>query len=150
MLGSGSMEIEIREQLTPAHRLDRVHFAGQVESERLPEYYRAADLYVSASHSDGSSVSLLEAMACGLPALVSDIPGNREWVEPQANGWRFPDGDAEALAQGLIDACHSRDAMRELGQRGRVVAESRADWSKNFPKLLDAYESAFANDRGDG
>ena len=58
--------------------------------------YRAADLYLSASHSDGSSVSLMEALGCGLPVLVSDIPGNREWVTDGEQGWLFPDGDDAA------------------------------------------------------
>ena len=53
---------------------ERVFFGGQVSQMDLPPFYRAADLYVSASHSDGSSVSLMEALACGQPALLSDIP----------------------------------------------------------------------------
>ena len=72
---------------------DKVHFAGQVDYVDLPKYYRVAHLYLSASIVDGSSVSLLEAMSCGIPALVSDIPGNREWVVPGRNGWLFPTGD---------------------------------------------------------
>ena len=66
--------------------LDRVHFGGQVGYDNLPLYYGASDLYLSASHSDGSSVSLMEALASGLPVLVSDIPGNREWISEGKTG----------------------------------------------------------------
>lgn len=141
MLGNGSLAAEVRKRLLPAG-LERIHFGGQVTFDRLPDFYRAADLYVSASHSDGSSVSLMEALACGVPALVSDIPGNREWVREGEQGWLFPDGDAQALAEGILRAVEKREALGRMGERARALAETRADWSKNFEKLLAAYKMA--------
>ena len=76
---------------------EKVFFGGHVPQIDLPGYYQAADLYISASHSDGSSVSLMEALASGLPVLVSDIPGNVEWVEPGRQGWLFKDSDVTSL-----------------------------------------------------
>ncbi|MEN8242891.1 MAG: glycosyltransferase, partial [Chloroflexota bacterium] len=98
LLGNGSLAGEIRQILISGGALEKVQFVGQVSQKKLPAYYRAADLYISASHSDGSSVSLMEALASGVPALVSDIPGNREWINDGMQGWLFPDGDAHALA----------------------------------------------------
>jgi len=77
LLGNGSQENMLRSIFLAGGVIERVHFPGQVTQADLPRYYRAADLYVSASHSDGTSISLLEAMACGRPALISDIP--RHW-----------------------------------------------------------------------
>jgi glycosyltransferase involved in cell wall biosynthesis len=108
----------------------------------LPRYYRMADLYLSASHSDGTSISLLEAMACGRPALVSDIPGNREWVQSGVNGWLFPDGDEKALAAAIMKAVDQREQLPKMGRAAREIAEQRADWERNFPALLKAYELA--------
>jgi glycosyltransferase involved in cell wall biosynthesis len=99
-----------------------------------------ADLYVSPSHVDGSSVSLLEALACGLPCLVSDIPGNREWIEEDVNGWSFRDGDAEDLAGKISLAIKSRKFLPRIGELARKTAEEKADWKKNFGKLLEAYD----------
>ena len=142
MLGGGSQAGSIRQIFTQAGVLEQVHFPGLVAQADLPRYYRSADLYVSASHSDGTSISLLEAMACGRPVLVSDIPGNREWVTPGEQGWWFPDGDAEALAQGILQAVAARQRLPEMGRAARRLAEGRADWEKNFPELLRAYEIA--------
>ena len=142
MLGNGSLAPQLRQILMPV--MDRVHFAGQITQEKLPDYYHAADLYVSASHSDGSSVSLMEALASGLPVLVSDIPGNLEWVQGREVGWLFPDGDVDALAQALVDAVDERKSLARTSQEARVLAEERADWSKNFQKLLQAYEIALS------
>jgi glycosyltransferase involved in cell wall biosynthesis len=144
LLGSGSLETEIKNRLALGGAEHQVHFAGRVDFARLPEMYRAADLYVSASHSDGSSVSLLEAMACGLPALVSDIPGNREWVEPEVNGWWFRDNSGSDLARQLRQAVSRREDLPAIGRNSRRVAETRADWSQNFGRLADAYAQAFA------
>ena len=128
--------------------IDRVHFGGQVSNADLPRYYRAADLYLSASHSDGSSVSLMEALGCGRPVLVSDIPGNVEWIKPGAQGWLFPDGDEAALEAGMLGAAMLETAQREeMGRAARALAEARADWSRNFPRLLDAYQLAIHLER---
>lgn len=142
LLGNGSLAGTIRRIFMSGGVLDRVHFSGQVKQTDLPKYYRAADLYVSASHSDGSSVSLMEALACGLPALVSDIPGNREWIVPGEHGWQFPDGDSDGLAKQILPAVDQRDMLSEIGNNSRKLAEERANWPMNFKKLLEAYDMA--------
>ncbi|RIK34038.1 MAG: hypothetical protein DCC57_24595, partial [Chloroflexi bacterium] len=62
------------------------HFHGTVSHDQLPELLRAANAFVLPSYSEGHPKALLEAMACGLPVVASDIPGNRSVVEPGANG----------------------------------------------------------------
>jgi L-malate glycosyltransferase len=121
---------------------ERVLFPGQAGFADLPRIYRSADLYVAATHSDGTSISLLEAMACGCPALVSDIPGNREWVTPGENGWLFPESDPKALAQAIVLAYDQREKLPSMGCAARQLVEQRADWNKNFPRLFRAYEIA--------
>ncbi|GAP13777.1 glycosyltransferase [Longilinea arvoryzae] len=143
LLGGGSQAAMLRKMLAQHDLLDRVHFGGQISGDELPAYYRAADLYVSASHSDGSSVSLMEALASGLPALVSDIPGNHEWITPEENaGWLFADGDFNALAEGMLRAAAAPAGLNDQRQAARALAERRADWPKNFQQLLRAYELA--------
>jgi glycosyltransferase involved in cell wall biosynthesis len=143
MLGNGSQAGLLRKIFSQAGVHDQVHFPGQVGSADLPNYYRTADLYVSASHSDGSSISLLEAMACGCPVLVSDIPGNREWVDPGVQGWWFSDGDTVDLERMIIRTLdEERGRLPEMGKLGRSLAERRADWKKNFQELLNAYNLA--------
>jgi glycosyltransferase involved in cell wall biosynthesis len=139
LLGDGSQASQIR-KILGGGMSERVTFAGHIAQANLPRFYHMADLYLSPAHIDGSSVSLLEAMACGLPCLVSDIPTNREWVSEGANGWLFPDGDVDALAARISQVADSRKTLRKLGRAARRTAEERADWKKNFAKLLAAYE----------
>jgi glycosyltransferase involved in cell wall biosynthesis len=101
-----------------------------------------ADIYISPSHVDGSSVSLMEALACGLPCLVSDIPGNKEWINEGVNGWLFHDGDANDLAQKIWQAIKNRKFFKKMGEAAHKTTEHRANWSKNFGKLLETYDKA--------
>lgn len=147
LLGGGSQAQVIRQVLERGGVSERVTFAGQIPQKDLPRYYRMADLYISPSHVDGSSVSLLEAMACGLPALVSDIPANCEWVTDGVNGRVFPDGALDALAAGILRAKENPAESRAFGLAAREVAESRADWKVNFQHLLGAYQMTLDNRR---
>ena len=141
LLGDGSLASSIEQFITDHDLDDVVYRPGMVSHERLPDYYRAADLYVSCAHSDGTSISLLEAMATGLPVAVTDGPGNREWVVPGENGWLVPAGDSEACAQLLLLAVDLDAIERERIRRmNREIVEERADWDVNFAGLLEAYD----------
>jgi glycosyltransferase involved in cell wall biosynthesis len=142
LLGGGSQSNRLRHILLGGGVLDLVHMPGQVSQTDLPGWYHKADIYISPSHVDGSSVSLLEALASGLPCLVSDIPANKEWVAEGENGWLFPDGDADKLADRITQAIEGRDGLPAVGRTARAVAEARADWKLNSQKLLYAYEQA--------
>ena len=140
LLGGGSQGAHLRQIFMNGGVLDRVHFGGQVGQRDLPRWYHMSDLYISPSHVDGSSVSLMEALASGLPCLVSDIPGNREWIEEGLNGWLFRDGDVDDLAGKILSAIKNRKLFKKIGEAARKTAEQKADWRKNFGKLLAAYD----------
>lgn len=140
LVGGGSQEGLLRKIADDSRLNDRVIFAGRVEYAALPAYYQAADLYISASHSDGSSVSLMEALACGCPVLVSDIIANREWVQNGNQGWLFKDGDWQALAEGMLHAYQQQDKQPFFRKNARQTALQKADWNKNFRSLLSTYD----------
>ena len=141
LLAGGSQGNRIRQIFNSGGVLDRVTFGGQVSQTDLPRWYHMADLYISPSHVDGSSVSLMEALACGLPCLVSDIPANKEWVTEGENGWLFPDGDVDALAVKILAAMDQREKLLDIGRASRRSAENRADWKKNAEVLMNTYRS---------
>ena len=145
LLGGGSQGTYIRQILMRGGVMERVHFGGQVGQRDLPRWYHMADIYISPSHVDGTSVTLLEALASGLPCLVSDIPGNRDWIEDGVNGWRFRDGDVDDLAGKIRSAIKEMKSFKKIGEAARKTAEERADWKKNFSKLLEAYEKVIKN-----
>ena len=139
LLGGGSQGPKIRQILLKGGMLERVHFGGHVAQADLPRWYHMADLYISPSHVDGSSVSLMEALASGLPSLVSDIPGNKEWIQDGVNGWLFRDGNVDNLAGKIRYALRNRESLKQISEAARKTAEQKADWKKNFGKLLEVY-----------
>ena len=141
LLNDGSQGNMIRNILQRGDVLDRVTFGGQVSQTDLPRWYHMADLYISPSHVDGSSVSLMEALACGIPSLVSDIPANKEWVVEAENGWLFRDGNVDDLASKILAAMNQREKLPGIGAAGRRSAEKRADWKKNSEALMNVYRS---------
>jgi len=144
LLGGGSQGARIRQILMNGGVLDRVHFGGQVPYDDLPRWYQMADIYISPSRVDGSSVSLMEALASGLPCLASDIPGNKEWISEGENGWLFRDGDTDDLVEKISHAIKNRRSFKKMGESARKTAEQKADWKKNFGKLLEAYEQTMS------
>lgn len=143
LCGSGSEENRLRSILEAASANGRVSWVGRVSQAELPELYRGADLYVSTSKSDGSSVSLLEAMGCGRPVLVSDIPGNREWVDDEEH--LFAVGDITGLTASLRRFAASPRAEQEsAGRAGRARVLRDADWSKAPQTLSRLYAEVVA------
>jgi len=141
LLGGGSGAGRVR-GFIGAHGLTHaIRMPGCIGRSEMPKWFRAADVYVSCSQSDGTSVSLLEAMATGLPVVVSDIPSNREWVVEEKNGWLASAGSAEEFADRFLRSAQlGPEEREEFSQRNRRIVEERADWDRNFPRLLEMYE----------
>jgi len=140
MLGGGSQEREVKSFVESHSLSNQIHFHGYQKNEKLAAYYQAADVYLSASHVDGSSVALLESMACGCPALVSDIPSNLEWITDGVEGWTFRDGDADDLAKKIVMIAGMKRKLDEFGKASRLKTEQFANWDNNVDKLLDTYQ----------
>lgn len=128
--GAERRALERRAAASPA--ADAIRFAGAVEHEHMPELLAGHHLYVSTARSDTTSVSLLEAMACGLFPVVTDIPANREWINDGENGRLVPPGDARRLGVALIDSW--RDAELRTRARGinLHIIEERARWEESM------------------
>lgn len=138
--GDGSLRPRLEalaKQVLPAGRW---RFTGRLTPEELAGWLARADAYVSASLSDSTSLSLLEAMSAGAIPVVSDIEGNREWVGDGDGARLFPCGDADALARAL-DAVLAEPAWCEAARaRNAAVIAERGDWHRNFARI----EAAFA------
>jgi glycosyltransferase involved in cell wall biosynthesis len=140
LLATGSARETVMDTIARPELKEAIHCPGQIPHSELVSYFQAADVYISCAHSDGTSISLLEALAVGLPVVVTDISSNREWVTPGVNGWLGTDNDPASFAAALLTAAHLTEADRmALHRRNRTLAEERADWSHNVEKLLAAY-----------
>ena len=117
--------------------MDRVQ--GRLGAGALAGELRAADVYVSTSRSDSTSVSLLEAMACGIPPVVTDIPANREWITEGRNGLLVPPGDPVRLAEALRRMIGDRELATAVRDLNVGLVRERGLWRDNMEKVERAF-----------
>lgn len=132
----------LADELLPTRIRRNVEFLGGVNSECLVESLKRAHIYVSLSRSDGTSTSLLEALACGLFPVVSDIPQNREWIDPEAgNGILVPLDQPRELAASLILAISDPGRRMRAAEYNRRLVIERANSPRNMATLAAKLES---------
>lgn len=139
--GAGPLENYLKRLTKTLNVSKYVRFVGLVPYDKVPQYFAAADIYVSTCFVDSTSVSLLEAMACGLPPVVTDIPGNREWIEDGENGFLFPPKRPTALAEKVIQLVENHSLRKRFGERCFQIVKRRATWEKCVSKMEAIYES---------
>jgi len=108
--------------------LSGVFLTGWHSHEQLPDFLNAADLLVHASVREQFGQVLVEAMACGVPAIAVDRDGPATIVDDGETGWLVPPDDATALAGAIVEAVNDPAERRRRGERARSAVEGRYGW----------------------
>src|SRR5437899_913168 len=116
---------------------DRVQFIGQVNDER-PEFYGGADIYLCPTTKASFGITLLEAMACGTPMIVSDITGFRELIDGGKEAVLVPKDDPAAWARAVGELVTAPDRLAEMGAAGLRKAADFA-WPRIAERVLEVY-----------
>jgi len=116
-----------------------VQFVGRVPHQEMPNLLGQSDIYVSTSLYDGTSVSLLEAMASGAFPIVTDIPANREWIVDGKNGFFVPVDEEKCLANRIIDAIRNQALLEKSRMVNLSIVEEKALWSVIIEKIKRMY-----------
>lgn len=124
----------------------RITLPGQVPHEEMPNYYSAADVFISGSHSEGSGYALIEALSAGVTPVVTDIPPFRVIAGPC--GARFATGDAAAFAAALRDVCARDLAAGRAQARGHF--ERELQWDAIAATTVAAYRELASQPRRAG
>lgn len=134
--GRGSQEGALRERARALGLDDHVRFIGRYEHRFLPRMLCSADVYVSTSLSDaGIAASTAEAMACGVPVVVTDIGENERWIDDGTTGLLVPARDPSALASQIIRVLEDRDLAAAMGEKGRAVIAARNDYRREMWRM---------------
>lgn len=136
--GQGSLRETCGMQAESAGLTDRVRFPGFVRD--MENWYRAADICVSASRIEGLPFNLMEAMACGLPVVASDIKGHQDLVCNGENGYLYPFGDEKAFAQAVQNLMEAKVRQR-MGESAKNTVQQYS-LAQVFPVLTELYEKA--------
>jgi L-malate glycosyltransferase len=119
-----------------------VQFLGQVPHQEMGNLLAKSDIYVSTSLSDGTSVSLLEAMGAGVFPVVTDIPSNREWISNGDNGFLFPVGDEGSLADRIVEGIRNKELLERAAERNQEIVVEKGHWKKSIYKTIELYDQA--------
>src|SRR5262249_39283987 len=107
--------------------------------EQVRERLRESHVLLHASYSEGIANSVLEAMACALPVVVTDVGGMREGVEDGAQGLLRPPPEPQALADALRWLCLDPELSRRLGEAGRARAVAEFSPAGEIDAFVDLY-----------
>ncbi len=141
-LGDGPELRKVKSANSHLPFFSRLEFLGNKSPSEIATLMQASNFYVSASTSDGSSVSLMEALASGMVCLVSDFPSNLEWITNRESGFLFKNGSSENLAGALSEILtKSSFELSALAAEGQRIALRRADWNRNKLIFLEMIET---------
>lgn len=135
-VGTGDAETALRESAARLNVADAVIFSGFVSRDQMPAVYRKADVFVLPSEQEGMSIALLEAMASGLPVIVTDTGGTAELVTKGENGEIVPWADVPALVDALRTLLQAEDLRRRMGAENRRRA-LRFGWPALATRYLE-------------
>lgn len=136
--GSGPERAAL-ESLTRVLNIDTaVHFTGRVDNEKMPELYRSADVMVNASLADNMPISILEALASGVPIVSTNVGGVPFLVEDGQTALLVPPGDPQAMAHALIQVLTTPDLARRLSEAG-LESVQQYTWQQVRERLFGVY-----------
>jgi L-malate glycosyltransferase len=141
IIGDGAQKqylIKIAESL---NIMNSLHFIGHIPHEELGKYLAISDIYVSTSLSDTIAISTLEAMACCLPVVVTDVGDIRRWVVDDENGYIIPVKRPDLLAQKVIYVIQNMELKKKMGETNRRLIEQTADLKQGMNKLEILYKN---------
>ncbi len=137
LVGDGPISSDLSQLAIQLRIHDQVEFLGKRDD--VPKLLADSDIFVLPSSVEGLSNALLEAMACGLPAIASDIPGNAEVIRDDWNGLLFTTGDADSLAKCMMLLLENMDSRQRLGRSARNTVEQ----NYSLDNIADRYISLY-------
>ena len=141
IIGQGSENKSLRALTQSLDIQDKIIFVGHLPNDQLPKYLAAADIYVSTALSDaGISASTAEAMACGVPVIVTDTGENKKWIHSGHNGFIIPAQNPKALAAKIIWLLQNPRTRQSFGQRGRQTIQQKNDYYQEMAKMEKIYQ----------
>ncbi|MCB0163493.1 MAG: glycosyltransferase [Anaerolineae bacterium] len=143
IVGDGPMKSDLQIMVNQLDLTTCVTFLGEVPNNIIPKLLSQHSLYLAATTSDGTSNSLIEAMACGTFPIVSDIPGNQPWINNGVNGFLVPLGRADLMVDCILEAFGSPKMISNAQQINLEIVRDRGDYHSNMARAEQAMEDLF-------
>jgi len=142
IVGEGEARQALEKQATELGIAERVYFTGRIDHDDLPDYLSEADIFVQPSIGEEAfGISVIEAMACQLPVVVSNNGGMVDFVSDGVEGSVLPPGDVLAWREGLTTLTTNQQLRAQMGAAGRAKVEAHYTWRANAQSLIELIET---------
>lgn len=139
---------QFQELVASSGAANNVTYVGELADESsIAALYRLADIAVSIPVSDGTPISVLEAMACGAAPIVSDLPSLKEWIDDGGNGLFVPVGETPALTEAIVQLLRAPQLREQFRQRNQEIIQTRANQAVEMAKMETLYQQLCQSQR---
>jgi len=146
LLGVGTESDIFRDNIVKSGMNKSVSYLGHIPNDKLPYYLASADLSVTTSLSDGGiPVSTIEAMACGLPVVSTNVGDARLWVKDGEAGYIVEKQSPLIMADRIVDLLNNKDKRLRFGENARKIVETSQDYNLEMKKMEDLYMKLINN-----
>ncbi|ADZ08972.1 glycosyl transferase group 1 [Methanobacterium lacus] len=146
IVGSGPQEKQLKDLITKLQLEKYIEILGNIPNDELLKMYNSSDLFVlpsiidSQGNTEGLGVVLIEAMACGLPVIGSNIGGIPDIISDGETGLLFPQKDVVELSKSIIKLIENRILMEKIADKGYQMVKTNFSWEKIAAQYIDCYE----------
>jgi len=141
IVGEGSLKKEMQQKTIDLRLEDKVQFTGFVQHEKVIKHYNQLSLFVAVSTRESFGVSILEAAACGIPSITSNIGGLKEVNLNNETGILIDPDNPEKLAESIINLFENENLRSKFGINARKRVVKKFNWKDNVNKMIDIYNN---------
>ncbi len=142
--GEGNQREMLENLIQEYHLSEIIVLPGSIPNTLVPSALREIDVFCATSHRESFGVSVVEAMAAGLPVVATNTPGFREVVIDGETGFIVENMNPKAIADALHALIMDPEMKERFGKKGREKVEQHFNWQDNVDKMLSVYESVIA------
>lgn len=145
IVNDGDMRSELENTVNSLQLNNKVKILGAVSRDKVVSLLKEKDVYISIPTSDSTSVTLLEAMACGIFPIVSDLPANKEWITDNHNGYILKDISVDEMYNAMKKSLNNISTINESAAINNAIIKERALWQENMTNVRNAYCNLSSN-----
>jgi len=150
MTGEGSLKESVLFECDRRGVADLVDYRGVVNVERVPELINQSSVFIYPSREEPFGLSILEAMACGVPVVTTSVYGPKEILTQNIDGLMIPPDDIDALVDGITFLLRDEELRLLMGHNARKTIEARFDIERHCDELIELYDKVVESKKSEG
>jgi len=140
LVGDGHQMGELKELAQKLRIEDSVQFIGAIPHDEVPKWLNTFDIFIALSNSESFGVAIIEASACAVPVIVSNVGGLPEVVVQGETGYIVPPRNPQAAAESIIELASNHQLRQKMGDKGRQFVLKNYEWEENVDRMELLYQ----------